>query len=851
MDKKDLLKSFSKVHNRSLSLLEQEVDPAAQTAAAAAEQTGKNQTFGQAVDNPITRPNGKPIYVWTPASGKKEGITLFSTKANSFGAKAINDHRDEFVNAFKLDTQDTATPTGVTKDERKERDSANRVKRNEELLNSEFGKNNKDITNEIIKNTTEFEETLDNAICDENDDAVEGYMEIMRREGQGEEESSKCIQQLQFIRGSRIGNVEKQITNKTPSIKLIDGEYKIVEKPADPMQSLEVSKALVTLAKAAGGDVEAKEEACKKFKVTEGGGLKGVAVFTEEGSAKVFNNAQTRRALMGLLNVAGCEEALRPQAISKIETAAGESVPKQNIARGEAGELAQVAATDLNNYRSLKESNATPEQLQAAQELVIDSAQKVVKELRKLNRVRETWIERAQESIVSEEQQAEVEVLSEVLGTPEKERELLTAILAMGRVAGQIRKPLVTIQVAEQVGLGNKQDTLELYGSKEEALSAIRKTEAYLDDGEQQSRVREEDIIETTASAAFACKPNVEVCPKSQLLDKYIKAGYIKSKDQPLYGTEFSLKTLLRLEAAKLGETTPQSVEDGLSEKNLKDGEPDPRSQNFYKKIVDFKARVKTLSEKAAKLRENVNKLSTKTKIKRADGGEITQNTLETYSDSVIKEIQTNNKYKDIRDDVDLEKLRAYIKQMSTTDLTDEAFEKAVKDHLYKTVLFSRTNKQAQEVKKSGEPTERAKAAQLLILGMLNQAGGSSRDNTIFEVSDLETLTTYTSTQNSEINSVIDSIVEGKNEWEPSYKGGSFSFRRKGNSNRSISLTLKGGKWIAMRSARSLKDASTASRVNNPSESGSENSSTMVKVLGRIQEALSFISEKVGIINVD
>ena len=72
MDKRDLLKSFSKVHNRKLRVLEIAgeamlggSDNNARVQANYAEQLGKRQTYKQSIANPIQRPNGKPIFVWT------------------------------------------------------------------------------------------------------------------------------------------------------------------------------------------------------------------------------------------------------------------------------------------------------------------------------------------------------------------------------------------------------------------------------------------------------------------------------------------------------------------------------------------------------------------------------------------------------------------------------------------------------------------------------------------------------------------------------------------------------------------------------------------------------------------
>jgi hypothetical protein len=838
----ELLESFSRKHDRKLRLLEQEADPKAEALARQAEATGKQQTFGQAKAKPITRPNGGSIYVWTPNAGNKKGITLFGYTLDARNSKVLDDNREEFVNAFRKDAE-LFDPEKEKKERLQQKEEKDRQDRRQSVLGSDMAKENPEIVEELVSNVNEFDQAMTALLCTEDGSINPDYMDQVQFAPNAT--WAKCKPHLQFLRGNQVGNVERQLINNVPVLRFDGktGKYFVDSEPAVASQALEISRALNVLAKAAAGDESAKEEACNRFKVTEGGGLQGVTVYTEVDSegrgltGRVFNNEASARSLKGLMGMAGC--SMEPQSATRA-VAAGSAGAESNI-RGTLGEIAKVFGTDLTNLVKMKAAVGkgveTPE-IKALQNIVLERSKEVLDLLGNLNEQRESWIDKSQGAVVSEEAQAELEAISEIVGDKEKTMRFMTAILTMAATTSKLRDPLVTVQVAEQVGGGDKQDVLECWGSREEALAGLRKSEEYEVDGETKSRVTEEDISEAPASEIFKNNP--------ELLDKYIKAGVIKSKDQMLYASEVSLKTLLRLSSAKQGETTGKQASNTIIRGENARGEPDARAENFNKKISGKdQASIRKIQREVESVEKSVNDLSLKVQVQTEDGV-VTQNSLNTYAEEVVSHIVKNSSFDDIKENVDVGELQEYIKDMKADDpkMTDKKFQAKVRDKIFKMTTFAKIENMAAK----GGSDER-KAA-LHALALFNVAGGSARDNTVFQVDTLDEMASYVSTQNGEMQSALDSIKSGDGRWKFQPSKGSLTFSYADDPNRTISVTHKDGKWVAYRSATSIRNASTRNAALGQEESKKE-SVEVINVLSKLTEALGIIKEKVRVLDTN
>jgi hypothetical protein len=826
----ELLESFSRKHNRKLRLLEQEVDPEAEALAKQALAQGSQQSAKESFQNPITTPNGNQIYIWKTGKGKVN----FNYQPVSFPSFGVDDNYEKFVGSFKKDAE-AFDPEKEREENQQKKEEEDRAARRQSVLDSDMAKENPEIIDELVRNMDEFDQALVAALCTEDESINPDYMNQVQFAPDAS--YSKCKPHLQFLRGGRKGNVEQQVVNNVPVLRFDGktGKYFVDSEPAVASQSLEISRALNVLAKAAAGDESAKEEACNRFKVTEGGGLQGVTVYTEVDSegrglmGRVFNNEASARSLKGLMGMAGC--SLEPQSATKA-VAAGSAGAESNI-RGTLGEIAKVVGTDLTNLVSAKAAVGkgveTPE-IRALQEIVVEKSKEVLDLLSNLNEQRESWIDKSQGAVVSEEEQAELEAISEIVGDKDKTMRFMTAILTMAATTSRLRKPIVTVQVAEQIGKGDKQDVLECWGSREEALAGLRKSEQYEIDGETRSRVTEDDIAEAPASEVFKNNP--------KLLDRYIKAGIIKSKDQMLYSSEVSLKTLLRLSSAKQGETTA-----GMVSETLIRGE-DPRALNFNGKISKAdQASIRGIQRDFNSISDSISNLSSKVQVKTKDGV-ITENSLKTYADSIVSHLKKNKNFKEIKDNVDLSELVAYIEDMKAGDpkLTDKKFEAKIRDKLFKMTTLSKIETMAAKGEKGN------RKAALYALAVFNVAGGSSRDSTVFQVDTLDEMASYVSTQNGEMQSALDSIKAKDGRWNFQPSKGSLTFSYADDPNRTISVTYKDGKWIAYRSATSIKNASTRNAALGQGESKKE-SVEVINVLSKITEALGIIKEKVKVLD--
>tara|TARA_R100001480_G_scaffold84803_3_gene92834 strand:- start:3753 stop:6320 length:2568 start_codon:yes stop_codon:yes gene_type:complete len=848
----ELLESFSRKHDRKLRLLEQKTSRQEAEQAVTSFITGAaNKSFNDYYKDPqfptvgsYNKKNKKGEFTneVIGASVTKDGRLNSGTSVDL----GTTEGREKFINRLMND------PKGESPEQNKEllqqqKEDEERQLRRKKVLNSVMAQNEPEVVAEIVKNVEEFENIVTDLLCGEGNTINPDFKSAIRADISDADSWNYCGTHLAFFRGERAGNVEQQLVNETPTLRYDgkEGEYIIGSKESDADASEAVSKALVTLAKAATGNEDAKEEACKLFQVTQGGGLNAVTVYTEYSDGRgqrgrVFNNEASARSLKGLMSLAGCDTT--PQSARRAVIAG--SVGAESNIRGTMGEIAKVAVTNIANLSTLKRSDQGIEndRTKTARELALDGLKTVYKQLDSLSEERETWIEKSQSALATEEEQAAIEMLSEISEDKEKIERFVKAIFSMASTTFKQRKPKFAIQVADEIGGGQKQDVLECWDTPEKAFEALKKSEGYKDDEGEKTRITLDDVKDSgkTAAEIFGEK-------RKQLLQKYIKAGFIESEDQVFYSAEISLKTLLSLSAAKQGETTPKSVS-----KSILQGE-DPRFRNIVsdiEKLSDGSSLVEGIQRQqreSDRLLKSVQSLTTRVKVK-----DTVTNPLKTYAEGLLDSIRKNNSYESLGQS-DYEDLSNYIQEMSNEyKLGSPSFVKKVQQKLFKMTLFTRLNTAAQAVKVNGRPTKRAKEAMLYSLTVLNQAGGSAKDDTIFQVDVLDQLTSYVSTQNGEINSVLQSLLNDEDRWDFQGSTGSLTFSYKGddnnpsNRNRTISVTYKDGKWIAYRSATSIRDASTATK----SKDLVENSNTEIyEALGKLQEALGIIQKKVRILD--
>ena len=555
----ELLESFSRKHNRSLRLLEAEQDRLATASAKVKEivpdlatpvETNiqgfvggkpKSIPFKYTVGDPNSPApfNVGKVRINNQITASWDGKTLSGPDRSLSRAITFLIGPDEEGKEHLSKASPEAQAKIKAEAEAKEEEQARQVRRSR-VESSDMAGAHPEIVQEIIANVEDFEKKLNQSLCDGDGNIKKEYLDAVVTAGGPRDHS--CKYQVQFLTGDRRGNVERQLTSNTPSIGYDGKEDAFIykEEQANADEALEVSRSLTRLAEAAGGDEEAKEEVCGKFKVTSGGTANGVTVYTErdgEGrgmSGRVFNNESSSRSIQALMSMAGCD--MTPQSATK--ALAGGSTGKESAIRGELGEASKIAANDVAAYLAAKEGLQgveTPE-IKKLEEIAKKSLAVAENLFKKLDEQKETWKSKAQESVVKEEDQSEIEIIEEIAGSDERRRSTLTAILMMGATTARVRNPLTAVQVADVTQAGEKADFLECYASKEEALESLRQTEQYMDEGELKSRITEDSITAMTAEEVFACKGEDErSCKRAERLDALIEAGVIKSRDQVLY----------------------------------------------------------------------------------------------------------------------------------------------------------------------------------------------------------------------------------------------------------------------------------------------------------------------------
>ena len=935
---KELLESFSRVKGRKLKLLE----GFEERSSAAAEEI--NKAFPQIATGRTATNVG--VHKLEVTIGKGRGPGIFSITIPGAWAAVSVDQDGKLIGTSRavksahtrlLGKEGVAapstkgkplTPEQIKAEEERikaEKEQREREARYKSMLGSSMYDLEPDVVEGIIKDVGEFETTVRKLLCNDDGTINSDYFTEVQPSldpGQlnteaGQKRWDSCEHHLQYLTGNQRGNIERQLVNESPVLEF-DGatqEYVVGGVAASPADAQKVAEALVKLANAATtGSKTPDEDLCKQFQVTEGGGVSGVTVYVEsvEGTSywqrgKVFNNVAAARSLKGLMALAGC--STDSMSARKALGMAGGSIPKENHIRGTLGELAKVAGShyaNLSRFRKGEEIEGVPQlrslpptkrpplaaqlgtsQSIALRKLAFDSMNEVLHEIGRLGEEREKWIFAAQGALVNQEEQAFIESLG-FFDDTEKTKRFVRAILHMSKTTYKLRRPLLVVKVADEVGKGNKQDVLECWGSRDEALAGLQRSEKY---GGGKSKITKNMIGERKVSDIFK--------GKEDLLEQYRAAKILErpvagQPEQMLYSAEISLKTLLSISSAKQGETTQNDISNSIHE--LGDV-ADPRWANLIggrkDKVNGVEgpthrdplaandvAGIKSLQKLSDGIKRSIDALKFKTTIRPEKGEAISVDSLKIYAEALIKSFEKNSKYRDILGDKDHQTLTAYIKNMQGTGkLTSEDFETRVREKLFKMTLFTTLNKKAKPVTKDNKPTKDAQQAMLYSLALYNQAGGASRDGTLLQVDDLSNLISYVSTQNGEMWEVLKSIRAGDGKWAFEASHGSLTFSRVNDatdediaeakelvekaktdderkaatndlarlvrwqknpqsSNRSIKVTYEDGKWLAHRSATSVKKASNAIKFDVPEDLEEQEKSKKESTLGGIMDTL-------------
>jgi hypothetical protein len=568
-----------------------------------------------------------------------------------------------------------------------------------------------------------------------------------------------------------------------------DGLWRVEDTRQDAEVSLDIAVAINNLEKG---------EGCDKFKVTDKG---SVAVFLDNDTARVFNGDGPINVVNAYMKKAGCT----PETINIVKNAAG--VGGANNVRGN---VIEPVADLWAIARHLQSGNLTPEQANACKAKQKEIIVGLNKGIRSLKESTETWMAQAKEAAVSEDDQSAYEQLQSLFADGGKNMIALYHVAAM---SNKIRRPDISLRVGEQVGFGNKQDSFEMWKDRKAGNDALKRSGA-----------KGAKMIGLPASKIFEGREDD--------LKSYISMGMIDSPNEPLFISDVSYKTLIGDYSASLGMST-----DNNTDSFMKKGYP-LASQFFNKaglnKDAKLRSEVDQIHSEQMDIRRSVEELSTNFMTRIGDKN-VRMDGVENSLNAAIDSMRSNQDYATFSkgDGKSLVDMGAKYGKMKDGPRKEKKAQE-IKDKLKKIMLMNHLGSK-----------EETKAGKTYAVGLAYMAGASVRDNTLFQVNRLDEMRSYISRQNSEFDSILESINNDDGVWNLKV-GKGFSFSHSDDYRRSINTIIDKAGWKTGRSATSIKTQSKSFDIleNTPAP---KVESTLDSMMDTLLEVFGVLKEKMKV----
>ena len=789
----ELLESFSRKHDRKLRLLEQDRDPAAEQLAQQAEAVGRNQTFGGARANPISRPNGKPIYVWTPNSGTKKGITLFSYTPVSVNSKVLNDNREEFVNAFSKDAPDQAAADAEESERRKEEEEA---------------------AAEVITPAID-EGLLELGIDVKADPDMASLFKSLylkaQEYGKGAGEAGTAAG-LASARRSQATAFVTSIVKEFPVVQAEGDLFRVVGAKSSKERSIALAEALNSI----GSDTF-----CGRFRKTDNDQIIIDTNFGGKSQGNVFGGTQ-KAIIDNMIRESNCPEI---PTVSIIRDSGGK-ISSENNTRGTA--LEKPAELLALSRRLRKLQGVEDVDRQKVGQMIIEMERDIRSDILSLNRAKETWLDLAEDTAIPEESQAEFDYLQSIL---QDQGKLIIAMATVARASSDERNPDFVFQAGGVVGGGRKQDSVEMWTDLKAAKAAFKKSTGTTPKQGELRAVRAEDVYKQ-----FGEEEKFKELLDAKLIDENTK----------VYVTEVSYKNLFRSADGTAGGTNLGGGRDSDIDAYMNGG--GDSGELFYtfeeaaQMTDDEKSEFDDIHRQQMNIREQLDSLSNNI-VTTVDGEEITVDALSDLVDATLTNIRNNSTYDEANNDQFRTRLlRLADDYKNASPDAKPNLERQMKKELLGPMLMSnlRRNKDS-------------KSAQFYALALMYKGGGSKNKSTLLQVNNLNTGTSYVSTQNHQFEQIAKSIREGGDDgFNFNVRGKAFSFNKKEDKNASVRLEWNSDdrKWDCSESeTMTTKYAQTSRAMFNPE--GRQDASIVWDALSKLQEALGIIKEKVRILDTD
>ena len=751
MDKRDLLRSFSKVHNKKLSLLEQENDPRIQQA----ESILAGVQFSQDPVSPYLTvgqtPDGKTLK-YNPNSGKLTGANTFQ--------------RATYLNG---------------------------------RLSPPQGKNPEDAFNKMLGYL------VDEASPEPDQPVIDPVLDERLAELGVDIKDAELVQPLVTLldkaKASNFGrdggknaiNLVRSLVVDYPVV-VKEGEfYRVEPRESSVERTFNLAEALNAIG---------SEGYCDKFQRTDKGDMVVYTDFGEGQEGTVFSKGKAK-AIANMIS--DCDDI---EEINVIQEAA-ESLGGESNIRGNTLEyppdLFALSRTYFKNRDSL-----TEEQRKKSEELIKDVANRIELGIRSLIENRETWLRTARDAAIPLESQAEFDKLMSLL---EDNGRNIQASFHVASVSNKERLPDLSVRSGEVTKKGRKQDSVEIWYEEVAAAKAL--------DQKKLESVDAKDLFDSLN--------------KTDYYNELVDAGFL-TPGQQVYVGEISYKNYIANAATVMGSFSDNNTGVFMSGK----AKDNPVWKTFKKEIspktmAQYRGEFDAIHKEQMQIRKEIDSLSNNIETM-VGGKKVTVKALNEVIKTTLENIQKNSDFSDIQ-------RNKLFKTLST------------KASAYKNAKTNKERKKIESLMKSailmpalmGNLKQRGpynKAVQIYALGLNYAAGASYSNNTVLQTNMLNEGISYTTTQNKAYQEIARSIRLDDGFWNLNITQSGLSFSRVENKKSSISLGMVRGNLQSRKSDTLTREGKKIRFLGSR-----QDASVVWDALGRLQEALGIIKEKVRVLD--
>ena len=799
---KELLESFSRVKGRKLRILEGQFSELPSDAVALATQAkanAKDKKMGMVINTPVETPSGKNLWVWE--TGQK--VIQFNDKPESgWGSKGVDEYWDDFVQEFTLEgSSEGAWDAPPTKPEPIPKTPEETMLNRRQIRDLDLRETLTKVTGNAEGNGLELLDTLTGLGTNLTWSEDGGY--ILRVNRKVNEEATQTLADL----------IKKYQDADDLSL--------------DPYENSDFK--------------------CGEFKLYNG----NIILFPDSGPASkgyvVSKSSKTSEYLADLYT-----KKTKCPPLEKVSgtKSSGSRIGTESNLRGNLFE----PVTSIFCLQKFVDNNPDMDDETKAQMWAMGMAiyDKLKTDIGKLDEAVEVWIAMGNAAMLPVEDIEEIENMVELMGGDAKDRKYLKAMFVATRASNVLRNPDMSIRVGSEVEQGKKQDQIDMWNSRQEAMEA---------------RARTFGPGKLTDAPTVGKKTAKDLFKDKELLQQYIDTKQIQSIDQEVYYNKVSLKSLMQERPTDhtTGTTTIQQFLGFLEGKGALrtqfDGTgPVGRKPRDLLSVPDTKTEFDRIAREQRIIDTAVNNLSFDSSVKTANGKTIKGvDSLGIQVDAVLSDLSSELSWSELNVHPERSAFNSLVKRHKNATKKGNntlmaSIEKELKDKLRAFMLKKHMDITIQRTLKDKSKSDDTKKGALLVAAAHTyKAGASDDDQTVVQKNYLVSRKSYFSAHNGPFKSMLKSISnfrtndEGDPEfddWELTTRTGSKWTRKGGIRGRSLSTTMSEAGITCTQTGALTTEESTIHDFEPDQSDPSLKDSLIVTSLGKIQEALGLLKEK-------